>query len=102
MLEPKNQAVEGDNEGYQANYQGSRFNALAELMEENLGLKDSVDARIPTMEAGNTRIIEGGSHSVARTYKHLIQGKNSVPKGKLIKASNQQSIINQGPAKERQ
>lgn len=87
MQEPVNQVREGNNEDHQPDIQGSRFNTLANLMEENLSLRDMVSAKIPIMEAGNIRVNKKGSCSVARNYKHFNQGKSIIPDRRFTKAS---------------
>lgn len=102
MPEPKNQARKEDNIEYQTDYSGSIFSALANLIEENLSLKDLVAIRIPIIEARNTRVNEGGSHSVTHNFRLVNQGKNNVPEEQVNKTSKQQTINNRGPNKERQ
>lgn len=81
ILETENQIGRGDKRDCQANIQGSRLNALANYVEENLGLTDTELAINPIIKAGEIQDNKGDLYRTTRNNRHVIQGKGNVPKG---------------------
>lgn len=100
LCELENQGNKEANANQQPDFQGSRFNALANILEENQGVNDMEIARIPQMEADNSRVVERGSNIVAR-HKGCVKQNTSVdPVDMTTWSKGQQTSRIKGSTKE--